>query len=366
MISKTKSKVFTLQTRFQNEIQTFYITGMKGNNLKKFLLFSFTPDTTIREEIYFDSLRLGLFFLVIMCISFAVGSLLLNQFLEPVRNLSLGMKALEQRCFDHKIPIINRDELGRLSDTFNQIMEGLADLEVARVVQDAFFPREILSANGWEVYGTCTPASRVGGDYFDYFLVDENKIAVIVGDVSGHGVSAALVVAMAKALIAHPANEFNPSKIFNMIDKIFSETLKRRKMMTCFFGIIDIIEGKFLASNAGHNYPFILSGEKAEHISFPGFPLGVNSRRKYQVSEINLNENDCMIFYTDGFIEAFDRNGVSIGYPKVKNALPALLKNSAFETENALREWHRSIARPGPLDDDITLVVVQKRLTHPL
>ncbi|MBF0502440.1 MAG: SpoIIE family protein phosphatase [Candidatus Riflebacteria bacterium] len=341
--------------------------GMKGNALRRHLLYAFADDAGIRRELSTLASRNLLLSMAILSIAFAVGRLLARSFLEPIGNLSIGLEALVQRNFQMRVTITANDELGDLSRAFNEMLEGLEDLEVAKVVQENFFPASPISLGPWNISGSCLSASRVGGDYFDYFILDERRLAIIIGDVSGHGASAALVVAMAKALIAHPmtapGGDFDPAKVLEVLHKVFSSTLKQKKMMTCLMAVFDTDSGLLRIASAGHNYPFLISDGTASHIELQGMPLGIRTLRKISTMELHLKAEDAVLFYTDGFIEALDLNGEMIGYKRVAQMLPGVFNDmrdkDAVHTEKALRTWHDTVAMPGPIADDITLVVLK-------
>lgn len=241
------------------------------------------------------------------------------------------------------------------------MIEGLEDLEVARVVQESLFPQGTLHRGAWEIYGTCRSATQVGGDYLDYFALDDGRLAFVLGDVSGHGVSAALVMAMAKALIAHPATRIEPSVVLGTLQTVFLQVLKRKKMMTCCFGILDPHQGRVVIANAGQNFPFHLKPDgQVYELEMPGKPLGVRNTRGFECHVHTLEVNDVLILYTDGLIEAMDKQGQSLGYETTKQALPDLVGATAQETETRIRDWHDSVVSDGPQADDISLIIVQR------
>ncbi|MBI3037870.1 SpoIIE family protein phosphatase [bacterium] len=338
------------------------LTAIRCEKLAGYNLVAITSDRKIRAEIRALAIKFSAIGLSIALISIIVGILLARNFLDPVKNLTNGVESLRSRDFSKRIPVIDEDEFGNLSKTFNNMMEGLEDLEVARVVQESLFPENALKLGDWKIFGTSLSATQVGGDYFDFFQVGENRGAILVGDVSGHGVSAALVMAMAKAVISHPGTVFEPGKVLETLQSVFSATIKRVKMMTCLVGILDSKEQKFLASNAGQCFPFLVRKGKAQFVEMPGLPLGGKKARIYETIEIQLEPDDCLVFYTDGIVEAFDLNGKRIGYETFRRKLPDLVRENAMATEHSIRHWLNEIMKPGLLEDDMTLVVVQASL----
>ncbi len=339
---------------------TLLALGIRGQELTDYTLVALSSDREIRHELNAISWRFQTFALILLGISSTVGFVLARQFLAPIHHLTSGVAALQNRDFEVRIPVLDRDEFGHLSETFNTMIAGLEDLEVARVVQESLFPQGMLRTGEWEIYGTCLPATQVGGDYLDYFTLEDGRLAFILGDVSGHGVSAALVMAMAKALIAHPNTTIEPASVLGTMQTVFLQVLKRKKMMTCFFGLLDPQQNRVTMANAGQNFPFhLVGGIQAVELEMPGKPLGVKNTRGFECRTLMLNVDDVLVLYTDGLIEANDRQGVGIGYDRVKSALPDLIGISAQETENRIRRWFETMAAPGPQADDISLIIVQ-------
>ena len=340
---------------------TLLLTGIRGTHLDCFALVAVTDDRSIRAELDLLAWRLGTAAVLMLFISVTIGTVVARVFLEPVTSLTKGVEALAARRFSTRVSISSRDELGRLSRTFNEMMESLADLEVARTVQDAFFPEGPLRAGSWEVFGRCCSASQIGGDYFDYFALDERRVAFIIGDVTGHGVSAALVMAMAKALTAETGAGFDLVEVLRTLNRVIEQVLQGRKSMSCQVGILDTVAGNVSICNGGHCFPYLVRNGEARHLQVPGMLIGVS--RGWRASKIftfPLLPGDCLIGYTDALYESQDKaSGTAIGFPRVREALPELVRGRAQDTEQTLRDWHGSVTGSGPANDDLTILVIQ-------
>ncbi|MFZ2958036.1 MAG: SpoIIE family protein phosphatase [Candidatus Ozemobacteraceae bacterium] len=352
----------TSSIRLNTDGTVFCVAG-KGEALKSYSLIAYSTDERIQAELGKARSVFLVVALIFLSMVLAASRLLAARFLIPVNDLAEGVRALRERRFSHRIPIRNDDELGQLSMTFNGMAEGLKDLEVARLVQENYFPSLPLERDGWTVSGSCQPASRVGGDYLDFFPIGEKRLGLVIGDVSGHGVGAALVVGMAKALIASPTMILEPAAILERMQRVFAATLKRKKMMTCCVVMFEPETGRLWSANAGHNLPYLVRGNGlVEQLKPGGKPLGTKNK-PFAVQEECLANDDWLFMYTDGFIEAArlgDVSGECIGYERVEEALPGLRREDAQTTENALREWFVTQAAPGPQADDITILVLRK------
>ncbi|HNW34817.1 MAG TPA: SpoIIE family protein phosphatase, partial [Candidatus Ozemobacteraceae bacterium] len=218
----------------------YLLTGIPGQELSNIDLIAITSDRFIRTEIGRLQWMVGIVSLAILLTGATVGTLLARKFLEPISNLAAGVASLRRREFEKRLPILDRDELGDLSQTFNEMMEGMADLEVARIVQESLFPTKSISAPPFGIHGTCVSATQAGGDYYDFFPMPDGKLMLLVGDVSGHGVGAAMVMAMAKALVAHMVTQsIDPAAILGSLNTTLLKVLNRRRMMSCFIAFLD-------------------------------------------------------------------------------------------------------------------------------
>lgn len=337
---------------------TYLLTGTRGDQINQYYFIAVSSDRAIRAEIEDFLWKTKMASLAIILIALTVGGLLARKFLTPVGHLAHGVAALRDRKFDARIPVMDRDELGELSTIFNEMMESMADLEVARIVQESLFPKGTVTVGGASVYGTCKPASQVGGDYYDYFPLSNNRIGIIIGDVSGHGVPAAMVMAMGKATIANLGDTVtNPAAVMMSLHNLLFKTLNRKKMMSCFFAIINVPGATIQYSNAGHNNPYLVRPAELIQLQCPGYPLGSRSKAKYENASLPLLPGDRILFYTDGLPEATHRDGEPIGYVRMEERLRSFFLETPEHSEQAIRAWQDAIALPGPQGDDITVLV---------
>ncbi|MBF0406543.1 MAG: SpoIIE family protein phosphatase [Candidatus Riflebacteria bacterium] len=232
------------------------------------------------------------------------------------------------------------------------------ELNVAKEIQEKFFPREALITPYLSAFGTSLTASAVGGDFFDYFLTPQGWMVVLIGDVAGHGVPAAMVVAMVRGLILHLSSSFNPataqSAINNLLLKIF-----KRKMMTGAFAVFSPEFQKILISNAGHLYPYFIRDGKISSLSLPSNPMGVLKKAKFSIAEFSIKEGDVFVFFSDGLVEALATDGEQVGYNRFEEILSQIGQAEPTEYENIIRAWHYEITGGKPLADDVTLVITK-------
>ncbi|MDR0295531.1 MAG: PP2C family protein-serine/threonine phosphatase [Prevotellaceae bacterium] len=191
-------------------------------------------------------------------------------------------------------------------------------LNVARKIQQDMLPRELPALSNrpeFEIHGSMHPAKEVGGDFYDFFLVNENTLAIIIADVSDKGVPAALYMAITKTIIKSSAiSGKNPKEVFETVNNILCENNETGMFVTAFLGYLDISSGKFVYVNAGHNLPLLRSkngnssGRRFEWLKADaGFVLAGMKDTFYKMHEISLKPGDEIFLYTDGVTEAINR-----------------------------------------------------------
>ncbi|MBF0405822.1 MAG: SpoIIE family protein phosphatase [Candidatus Riflebacteria bacterium] len=334
-------------------------------NLSDYIIFALYPQSLIDKTIDQITYKmLGVAFLSGI-FAFMTGLMISKQFLYPIRELSEGLSAIEMRKFNHKIPPLANDEFGDLGNTFNRMMENLSEIQVAKIVQDTLFPAKNLKVGNFEVTGSSISMSDLGGDYFDYFVADDRYLVILIGDVTGHGISAALLMAMAKSAIASLPQDAlcDPVESLQRVHSMVLSTVKRKKLMTFFYSVIDMEKNMFSFSNAGHCPPIYFSNaeKKLTAMELPSFPLGSRKKIDFQRIDKQINSGDVIILYTDGFPETITDDGSMIGYPGVeKIAFDSIMNFSSSSQvhENILRKYD-SIRNFRPREDDITLLVIK-------
>lgn len=346
----------SLSTRFGS----YFLTGIRGTSLREFDLVAITSDDWIRSELGDLRWRMRFLSLAFLLISATVGGLLARKFLQPVENLARGVEAIRNRQFEIRLPILDRDELGDLSQTFNEVLMGLADLEVARVVQESLFPSSSLDVGQVRIFGSCVPASQAGGDYFDYLLLPDGRIGFIIGDVAGHGVGAAMVSSMAKGLFTLLIRQDPvPAEALTRMGETLHQSLRGNRLMTCFIGIIDPRDGTFTGCNAGHCYPYLVRDHHRSEWKGPSFPLGSRRSRSFSLPPFKMQPGDSIVLYTDGMYESITRDGQMVGFPRFEEAVEKLVSGPPESSIERLRRWLREIVHPDlPQQDDITLLIV--------
>jgi sigma-B regulation protein RsbU (phosphoserine phosphatase) len=241
-------------------------------------------------------------------------------------------------------------------------MEISSDLRAAHQIQQNLQPEAMPSVPGVDIAGFQIPCKAVGGDYYDVLALDGEKIALLIADVSGKGISGALLMSNLQSSVRRLAPEGDsPAGLVTRLNAIASEVFTEGRFVTFFYGVLDPATKKFSYSNAGHLPPLVCRmGSETVELSRGGPPLGVLPSFKWEESEIEIQSGDVLFLYTDGLWEAaIEKTGEQFGkdriveFLKVNHGMPPGTFNQ--EIVKAAQRFTGS----QHLDDDITLLTIK-------
>ncbi len=236
-----------------------------------------------------------------------------------------------------------------------------AEIDAANRIQAALLPLDTPNLAGASVASHYRAATEIGGDYFDFLPQPTGEIGIAFGDVSGHGLTSGIVMAMAKsALLVQVDHDSSPRAVMNVLNEIVIKTAPKRILMTFFFGLLDPRSQTLRFSSAGHLDPYVYRAmpKRLEPLSSWGFPLGVRRREPFREHSVEFSAGDRLILYSDGLIEAVDDDGEPYGFDRFEKTLLESGHLSADEIKKALLASVRKFTRNRPPEDDQTLVVV--------
>ena len=192
------------------------------------------------------------------------------------------------------------------------------EMDLALEIQQGLLPKEIPPLDKYDVYGTSIPSKQVGGDYFDYIKIDDDRYFVLVADVSGKGIPAAMLMAnLQSALRVIVPLDLDLKLVFKKINNLVFENTSSDKFITFFGGIFNLKTQIFNYINAGHNPPLLIRNGEYNLLSEGGLILGlIEDYENYEVGEVKLSSGDCLIMYTDGLVEANNQTGEEFGEDK--------------------------------------------------
>lgn len=359
-ISSDDHELFTLIINPVSNLFHFYFGANADENVWRFLRV-------------IGGIGIMLFFIYGLASLFA--AILVFSITRAVNRIEKGTKAVERGDFTYRIAMKPTNQLGEMAVSFDRMTESIASLltnvaekerlqseiEIAATIQRNLLPKEGPSFRGVSFSAHFEPTASIGGDYYDVFNLDKSRLAVAIGDVSGHGLSTGLVMAMVKAamttLVEEGADEVS---LFHRLNELVFRSTERRAFMTLAFTIFDLERGTIRHTNAGHLYPYLLRGnEPAIAIEVPSLPLGVRSEISTRTAEVSLQDGDSIVYLSDGIVEAQDEDGDPFGF----DSLEALLGRTGDRSPSAIRDAIlEAVARHAgarPADDDRTVMVLR-------
>ncbi len=239
----------------------------------------------------------------------------------------------------------------------------LRDMEIAKQIQISLLPNSAPEISGIDLAGRCISAAHVGGDYFDFFRRNEHTVDMLIADVSGHSVGAALIMAEVRTLLRAQVNSaHSASAILNILNSQLHDDLTRAELfITMFYAKYSSASGKLSYSNAGHNHPIIhrSSQDSCIELDTEGLIIGVKTSVVFEERSIELISGDVLLFYTDGLTEACDSEGEMFGAARVCSHLGAVSDLPAKEIIDSLYDAVIAFSGTRSLQDDISMVVLK-------
>jgi hypothetical protein len=252
--------------------------------------------------------------------------------------------------------IIRREERERM----------LREFEIARRVQFSFLPREKPKLKGIDLASICIPAMEVGGDYYDFIELDDHRLGVVIGDVSGKGISAAFHMTLTKGFLKSQVKSgLSPREIMINLNELFYENVERGTFISMIYGIFDLNARTFTFARAGHNPLIIQKGldENVDVLCPKGLALGLEKgtifERIVEEYKIGIHTSDIFVFYTDGFSEAMNNRKEEFGEDRLQNILKKNSMPSAEHIINHIKAEIINFVGNAPQHDDMTMLVVK-------
>jgi serine phosphatase RsbU (regulator of sigma subunit)/predicted ester cyclase len=236
------------------------------------------------------------------------------------------------------------------------------ELRVARRIQQASLPEEVPQLEGWQISPLYRPAREVGGDFYDFHPLSEGRLGLVVGDATGKGVPAALVMSTTCGMLqlaAQGLDSSSPGEVLVRVNEALLARIPTNMFVTCFYAILDPNSGTLRYANAGHDPPHVRrSDDNAEELRARGMPLGLMPGMEYEEEVASLREGESVLFYSDGLVEAHDPEGQMFGFPRLR-ALVAKHGEERSLGEYLLEELYSFVGEGWKQEDDITLLTLR-------
>jgi predicted ester cyclase len=236
------------------------------------------------------------------------------------------------------------------------------ELRVARRIQQASLPKEVPTLEGWQISPYYQPAREVGGDFYDFLELDDGRLGIVVGDATGKGVPAALVMASARSMLraVAEASNYSPGDVLAKVNDSLVADIPPNMFVTCFYAILDPKSSSLSYANAGHDLPYLYRSGDAEELRVRGMPLGLMPGMGYEEKETILEAGDSALFYSDGLVEAHNPKGEMFGFPRLQG-LVAKYGEERSLGETLLEELYSFTGGEGwEQEDDITLLTLKR------
>ena len=236
------------------------------------------------------------------------------------------------------------------------------EMRVARRIQQASLPGEVPTLEGWQISPFYQPAREVGGDFYDFHLLSDGRLGVVVGDATGKGVPAALVMSTTCGMLqlaARALDSSSPGEVLSRVNETLFTRIPSNMFVTCFYAILDPKSAGLSYANAGHDLPYLWHGGEAEELRARGMPLGLMPGMGYEEGEISLGEGGCVLFYSDGLVEAHNPQGEMFSFPRLR-ALLAEHGEDRSLGDLLLEELYSFVGESWEQEDDITLLTLRR------
>jgi serine phosphatase RsbU (regulator of sigma subunit) len=332
----------------------------------------FTPlSESILRRVYLIAIG-ALLFTVLLSLKIS------KTFTQPILRIIEKTKIMAQGKLDTKIDVKSKDELGELAEALNTMSARLLEsreeiltkqrmereLEIAYHVQKRLLIEKFPTVKGLEIAGECVPALEVGGDFYDLLQIGDGYNNIVIGDVAGKGMPAAMFMGIVRSIIrAEGFESLSASEVMKKANRLVCLDSKSGMFVTIFYAIYDEAKKRLEYCNAGHVYPMLYDPniQKFTYLNTEGRPLGITMESNYEAKSCVLEEGQIVVLYTDGVVEAVDGNDVPFGEGKLRTIIRENTHASAGEIVQQLKaeiDVHRGDT---PQSDDITVIVLKVR-----
>src|SRR5215212_4068112 len=231
------------------------------------------------------------------------------------------------------------------------------ELEVARRIQQASLPKEMPQLEDWQIAPYYKPAREVGGDFYDFLELADGRLGVVVGDATGKGVPAALMMASTRSTLRAVAQASeSPGDALRRVNDPLATDIPQNMFVTCFYAILDPKSGSLSYANAGHDLPYLWHGGDCEELRARGMPLGLMPGMSYEEKEMVLEAGEAALLYSDGLVEAHDPKGEMFGFPRLRALVAEHAEEERPLGEFLMEELYSFVGQGWEQEDDITIL----------
>jgi len=235
-----------------------------------------------------------------------------------------------------------------------------SELEVARLIQQNFLPKELPEMPGWQVAAYYRPAREVGGDFYDVIPLPDGRVGFVVGDVTDKGVPAALVMSATRSLLRASAQRLiEPGEVLGRVNDQLCPDMPKAMFVTCLYGVLDRDSGLLRFANAGHDVPYVKTAHGVDELRARGMPLGLMPGMEYEEKEATLAPGDSVLLHSDGIVESHDPERDMFGFPRLRDTVARASSEESL-IDRVLTELAAFTGPDAAQEDDITMVTLQR------
>jgi serine phosphatase RsbU (regulator of sigma subunit)/anti-sigma regulatory factor (Ser/Thr protein kinase) len=294
-----------------------------------------------------------------------IGLLCLGSRLSQ-QEYSADDRALLNNLAAQATPAVRVAQLVREQEAEAQERERIEhELQIARLIQHTLLPKSLPERAGWQLAAYYQPAREVGGDFYDFIELPDNKLGIVVGDVTDKGVPAALVMATTRSFIRAAAQRTeSPGQVLQQVNEALCPDIPENMFVTCLYAVLDTTTGEMCFANAGHDLPYRRHGSEASELKARGMPLGLMTGMAYEEKQTVLQPGDTLLLYSDGLVEAHDPSGDMFGFPRTRELIGGFKDRSETLIDFLLTQLSQFTGPGWEQEDDITLVTMHCSASH--
>lgn len=348
--------------------EAWMATGFVSRIIADNSLLALSPISAIDRLLASERQQLLGIMLINILLVAGISLIFVKTLLRPVAMLQAATQAIRQRDFSFRIGEQGKDEFGAMSRIFDTALRDLEEMSIARDVQQQLFPKQQIDTGDYDLFCKTITMADLGGDYLDVFPLDEHRFIMVLGDVAGHGVGAAMIMAMAKSAMLNSCELLDqPRELLARLNTLIyrTKTKKQRKIMTFQYVMVDTQTHRVVYANAGGCNPFLLKAEAKgfEEIVVSGAALGAFKNSRFNQNEINLEPGDTLVLYTDGLVESRNDAGEELGFEGFGESLAASRCSGSQAYYDAIMANNQAWRQNQPRQDDFSLMILQRRIS---